>query len=72
VRGGCRWLEAAGTLGPRTACDRPRLLDAAGTGPWTLRRRARLPRGRYVVLSQALDTSGRAQRIPRRRAARRP
>lgn len=58
----CRWLRANGTLSRPRACSRPLYVRAAGRDRWSLRRRARLPRGRYVVRARAVDAAGNAQR----------
>jgi hypothetical protein len=66
VRGGCRWLGARNRLGRRGSCARPRWLRARGTRRWRLTRRARLPAGRYLLLTRARDAAGNLQRRPGR------
>jgi hypothetical protein len=67
ARGRCRFIDARGHLGRRRACLKgaPQLL-ARGRSRWSLRMRARLPRGRYVLLVRAVDTAGNTEK-PRRR-----
>jgi hypothetical protein len=57
-QGSCRYLTPAGRLGHRQRCKHgPRLL-ARGTASWRLRVRAKLPRGRYILVARAVDTAG--------------
>jgi hypothetical protein len=67
ARGHCRYLGANGRLGQRRRCLRgaPQLL-ARGRARWKLNVRARLPRGRYVLLVRAVDTAGNTERARRR------
>jgi hypothetical protein len=69
ARGRCRFIDARGHLGRPRHCLRgaPQLL-ARGRAHWTLRVRARLPRGRYVLLVRAVDTAGNTERARRRGA----
>jgi hypothetical protein len=64
VRGGCRWLGARNRLSRRASCARPRWLRVRGTRRWRLTRRARLPSGRYLLLTRARDRAGNLQRRP--------
>jgi hypothetical protein len=65
--GRCRYLSANGRLGPRVGCRRPTYISASGTSRWSLRSRARLPRGTYVVRSRAIDAAGNVERKHRLR-----
>jgi metallophosphoesterase (TIGR03767 family) len=74
VGGGCRFLTAKGRLSGRRDCRRQIFLRARvaanrrGPGStWTLRRSARLPRGRYFVLTRSRDLARRLERKPKRR-----
>jgi hypothetical protein len=66
-RGRCRYLGANGRVGKPRRCLRgaPQLL-ARGRGRWSLRVRARLPRGRYVLIVRAVDTAGNMEKARRR------
>jgi hypothetical protein len=57
----CRALSPGGSLGPVTTCATRAWLGARLSGDhrhYTLRRRAHLPAGRYVVVSRAIDKRG--------------
>ncbi len=58
----CRFLTASGRLGKARRCSKPVYLKASGKGRFKLVRSARLPRGRYLVLSVAVDKSGARQK----------
>ncbi|MGH2891373.1 MAG: hypothetical protein ACRDNJ_17290, partial [Solirubrobacteraceae bacterium] len=60
--GRCRFLQRSGRLGRRRSCRRPIELRARGTRHWRVRRRIRIPRGSYLVRSDAVDGYGRHQR----------
>jgi hypothetical protein len=67
ARGRCRYLGANGRLGKRRHClHGAPLLLAHGRARWSLRVRARLPRGRYVLIVRAVDTAGNTERARRR------
>jgi hypothetical protein len=62
----CRYLGPDGRLAHRTRCKHgPRLL-ARGTGEWRLRVRAKLPRGRYILVARATDTAGNTETVRHR------
>ena len=62
----CRFVSPAGRLGKSRSCSKPRYLPAAGTDRWSLRLRARLPRGRYRAQPRAIDAAGNVEtRTPR-------
>ena len=68
VRGKCRFLRGSGKFTRRRSCRKPLYLKAKGTRKWRLRKRAKLPRGRYVISVQAVDTGGNKRRkVVRRR-----
>jgi hypothetical protein len=66
ARGRCRFVDARGRLGRARNCLRGLPLLARGTSRWSLRLRARLPRGRYVLLARAVDTAGNVEPARRR------
>lgn len=68
VRSGkaCRFVRSDGRLSARRSCSKPLGLPAKGLTRWTLKVRGKLPRGRYQVWSQSIDTSGNAERKRRR------
>jgi hypothetical protein len=65
--GGCRRLRANGRLGRIGRCRTAYTLTAKGTTAWALHLERRLPPGRYVVRSRAVDAAGHADRSPARR-----
>jgi hypothetical protein len=79
VRGGCRRLGRRGRLGRQVRpCSarrylRARLARRRASGRFVrfgLRRRARLPAGRYLVASRARDRNGSVERLRPRRVRR--
>ena len=63
VAGGkCRYLTGSGKLTRPTSCRKPRFLTASGTSTWRLGARSKLPRGRYVVTTRAVDLAGNIER----------
>jgi hypothetical protein len=54
----CRFLQPSGTFSRRRSCAKALFLPAKGLTSWSLDARGTLPRGRYEVWSQAVDTSG--------------
>lgn len=62
----CRFLHAGGRFGAPVSCLRPTYLRARGTVSWRVAR-TRLPRGRYVAWSRAVDRAGNVERKDRRR-----
>jgi hypothetical protein len=75
VPGGCRYLRANGTFGPRRTCMRALYLPARavhvrghGFTRWTWSRRLRLLPGRYVVQARGIDPFGNVEGL--RRSAR--
>jgi hypothetical protein len=54
----CRFMGANGHLSHSRSCKLPYLLLARGRGPWSLRRRMHLPRGRYTIVVTVFDTRG--------------
>jgi hypothetical protein len=73
VGGGCRFLTARGRLSKRRDCRRQIFLrgsvKANRRGPgstWSLRKRARLSRGRYFVLARSRDLARVLERKPKR------
>jgi hypothetical protein len=63
----CRFLQASGRFGAKRSCLRTQYLKARGTTRWTLARKARLPRGSYLVWSRAIDSAGTIERKARSR-----
>ncbi|MCW2990937.1 MAG: hypothetical protein JWM73_1531 [Solirubrobacterales bacterium] len=64
---GCRYLHGDGTLGSEVACKHPTFVLAEGGAAWSLAVKGRLPRGRYILWTRAIDVAGNAQRKPRSR-----
>ncbi|HEY8866086.1 MAG TPA: hypothetical protein VIM22_04075 [Solirubrobacteraceae bacterium] len=63
VGGGCRFLGARGRLGRRVSCYHRTFLRARGTGRWRFSKRARLPRGHYVLIARGTDRAGNVQHL---------
>jgi len=63
----CRFLLASGRFSRARSCLRTSYLVAGGTRSWTLRVRARLPRGRYKVWVRGVDAAGNVERKARQR-----
>jgi hypothetical protein len=57
VHGRCRFLRRNGTLSRARSCRRPLELRAGGVARWKLRLRLRVPAGRYVILSDAVESN---------------
>ena len=62
----CRFVRSNGKLSKRRSCGKPLGLPAKGLSRWTLKVKGNLPRGRYQVWSQSIDTSGNTERKRRR------
>lgn len=60
--GRCRFLTRRGRLSSPRRCDRPITYRARGTARWTLVLHGTIPRGRYLIRSDAVDGYGRRQR----------
>ena len=60
--GRCRFLRANGRLSAKRSCAKPVEFRARGMGVWSLRRHQRIPRGTYLIRSDAVDALGRHQR----------
>jgi hypothetical protein len=58
----CKTLFRKGRLLRKTSCARRHWLPARGTAHWSFRLPKRLPRGRYVVRTRAIDFAGNVQR----------
>jgi hypothetical protein len=56
--GKCRNLGSAKKLGRRTSCNKRHWLAASGTSRWSFRVPKKLPKGRYVVRTRAVDFAG--------------
>jgi hypothetical protein len=63
----CRFLRSSGRFGAPRSCLRTQYLRARGTRRWSLTKRARLPRGSYLVWSRAIDSAGTIERKAQRR-----
>jgi hypothetical protein len=57
----CQHLLRNGRLGRATAC-KPVWLRAKGKSHWTFRLRHKLPRGKYIVTTRAVDLAGNIER----------
>jgi hypothetical protein len=53
--GRCRFVQRSGKLSRPRACTHPIELLARGTSHWSLRLRARVPPGHYLIRSDAVD-----------------
>lgn len=54
----CQHLMRSGRLGRASACTSHIWLAAKGSKSWTFRARHKLPRGRYLVRTRAIDAAG--------------
>ena len=55
----CRFVTAKGRFGKSRACAKPSFLKVKGTFDWALAiKRARLSKGRYVVIARVVDAAG--------------
>jgi hypothetical protein len=66
AKGKCRFLQASGRLGKARPCSKPVYLKAKGKRRFTLVRKAKLPRGRYLVLGKAGKSKPVRKRVRRR------
>jgi hypothetical protein len=62
----CRFLRPSAILSKRRPCSQPLHVPATGLTRWALKAKGDLPRGRYVVWSHAIDTSGNVETRRRR------
>jgi hypothetical protein len=62
----CRFVRSDGKLSSRRSCTKPLGLVTSGLSSWKLKVKGSLPRGRYQVWSQSIDTSGNTERKRRR------
>jgi hypothetical protein len=53
--GRCRFLRANGRLTAKRSCAKPVQFRARGMGVWSVRRHQRIPRGTYLIRSDAVD-----------------
>lgn len=60
--GRCRFLLRSGRLTAKRSCARPIRFRARGTARWMLRRRQHIPRGSYLIRSDAVDGLAHHQR----------
>jgi hypothetical protein len=65
----CRNLTSKKRLGRRTSCSKRHWLPVRGTTRWSFRLPKRLPKGRYVIRTRAVDFAGNVQ-VPQRRRIR--
>jgi hypothetical protein len=56
--GKCRNLTGAKKLGRRISCSKRHWLPAAGSSRWSFRVPKKLPKGRYVIRTRAVDFAG--------------
>jgi hypothetical protein len=54
----CRFLQPSGRFGAKRSCLRTQYISAKGRTKWRLNRKVRLPRGKYLVWSRAIDSRG--------------
>jgi hypothetical protein len=57
----CQTLFRKGRLLRKTSCARRHWLAVRGTTRWSFRLRNRLPRGKYIVRTRAIDFAGNVQ-----------
>jgi hypothetical protein len=57
----CQHLLSNGRLGSATSCT-PRWLPAKGTKNWSFRISHKLPRGKYMVATRAVDLAGNVEK----------
>ena len=60
--GRCRFLRPNGRLTARRSCAKPVQFRTRGMGVWSVRRHQRIPRGTYLIRSDAVDGLGHHQR----------
>jgi hypothetical protein len=65
----CRNLTSKKRLGRRTRCSKRRWLPVRGTTRWSFRFPKKLPKGRYVIRTRAVDFAGNVQ-VPHARRIR--
>jgi hypothetical protein len=65
----CRNLTSKKRLGRRTRCSKRRWLPVRGATRWSFRLPKKLPRGRYVIRTRAVDFAGNVQ-VPHARRLR--
>ena len=58
----CRFLDARGRLGKAGRCTKPKALPVKGVAAFSLRLKAKLPRGKYRVTTQATDFAGNVEK----------
>ena len=63
----CAFLRRNGRFTKPRRCKRARYLKARGTRRWKLRKRAKLPAGKYVVRVRGIDAAGNRERRARKR-----
>jgi len=63
----CRYLQPTGRFGKKVRCTQTSYLTTKGTKRWSITKRARLPKGSYLVWSRAIDTAGNIERKANRR-----
>jgi hypothetical protein len=56
--GKCRDLTSAKKLGRRTSCTKHHWLSVSGTSRWSFRVPKKLPKGRYLIRTRAVDFAG--------------
>jgi len=64
----CRFLSLSGRFSGKRSCRKPIFIAATGTERWKFSRKAKLPRGRYLVLARATDGGGNRGPLARRSA----
>lgn len=66
----CRYMNSKGRFGKARSCKRTLYVRARGTTRWTLRLKARFPRGHYKVYVRGADAQGNVERKAGRRTLR--
>ena len=57
----CRTLKKTGKLARRTSCSKRRWLVVKGGAKWSFKLSKKLPAGKYVIRTRAVDFAGNAQ-----------
>jgi hypothetical protein len=64
----CRFLSSLKKFTPARSCRKPLFVNVKGTAKWSYALKAKLGKGRYLVMARATDTAGNRSRLVRRAA----
>ena len=62
----CRFLASGNKFAKARSCRKPVFLKAKGTTKWSYSLKAKLGKGRYIVMARATDTAGNRSRLVRK------